>query len=52
MILVNLKRESVIQKNGRFILEHWSLVLKVSEMEEEEMEEEQIIQCDAELEGR
>lgn len=34
------------------MLENWSLVLKVSEMEEEEMEEEQIMQCDAELEGR
>lgn len=44
--------ESVIYKNGRFMLENWSLVLKVSEMEEEEREEEQIMQCDAELEGR
>lgn len=48
MILMNLKRDSVISKNGMLEWESRRLVLKISEMEEGQI----LWQCDAELEGR
>lgn len=48
MILMNLKRDSMISKNGMFEWESRPLALKISEMEERQI----LWQCNAELEGR